>query len=187
MTPEGEVAVARTLDNNVAMDNDDNDGEDGEAPMAREEEEGEEAEEEERWYKLGRFRDALRSYADRLACIVEDKLRNGDKDNDNRNVASGDERLRRPSLLPIQSQPSSSPLNFIMDKLIPLFIFCYHYCQICGRASCPPPQRACGSCGGGGSGEWWQRPEKTRGEEKGDTHGRAQHIILHTFLYDRGK
>jgi hypothetical protein len=46
--------------------------------MAREEEEGEETEEEEQWYKSGRFTDALRSYADMLPCIVEDKLRNDD-------------------------------------------------------------------------------------------------------------
>jgi hypothetical protein len=44
MTPEGKNAVARTSDNNIAMDNDDNDGEGGEASMAREEEEGEEVE-----------------------------------------------------------------------------------------------------------------------------------------------
>jgi len=70
MTPEGKVAAARTSDNNIATDNDDNDGEGGEVSMARMEEEGQEVEEEEQWYKLGRFMDALRSYAARLMCIV---------------------------------------------------------------------------------------------------------------------
>ena len=97
-------------DNNVATDNDDGDGEGGEASSrarAEEEEEGEEeAVEEERRYKLGRFTDALRSYADRLSCIVEDELRDVDDDDDD-----GDDRRRRPSLLPTQSHPSSSSLT----------------------------------------------------------------------------
>ncbi len=66
----------------------------------------------------------LRSYADRLACFVEDKLHNNDKDNDNRDAASEDECCRQPLLLPIQSHPSSLPLKFIMDNLIQLFISC---------------------------------------------------------------
>jgi len=84
--------------------------------MAREEEEGEHAVEEERCYKLGRFMDALRSYAGGLSCIVKNKLRNDYDDNGNNNndhdkwdAGSGDERRRQPSLLPIlQSHPSSS-------------------------------------------------------------------------------
>ena len=99
MTPEGEVAVATTLSNNLVTENDDDDGEGGEASMAREEVEGEEAGEEERWYKLGRLTDALRSYANRLACIFEDKLHNNNNNNDNddgngdnQDGASGDKR-----------------------------------------------------------------------------------------------
>ena len=67
--------------------------------------------EEERRYKLGRFTDALRSYADRLSCIVEDELRDVDDDDDDRDAAFDDDRSRRPSLLPIQSHPSSSSLT----------------------------------------------------------------------------
>jgi hypothetical protein len=101
-------------DNNVATDNDDDDGEGGEASSRarEEEEEGEEdAVEEERRYKLGRFTDALRSYADRLSCIVEDELHDVDDDDDDRDAAFSDDRSRRPSLLPIQSHPSSSSLT----------------------------------------------------------------------------
>ena len=94
--------------------------------------------------KLGRFTDALRSYDGRLVCMVEDKLRNDDDDNDDDDwdAASDNEHHRRPSLLPIQSHLSSLSLNFfIMDNLIPLFIACLHYCQICGHAPCSPPSK----------------------------------------------
>jgi hypothetical protein len=101
MTPEGKVAAARMLDNTVTVDNDDDNGKGGEATMVKKEKEGEVAEKDEGWYKLGHFTDALRSYADRLECIVKDKLRNNDNDNDKWDVASGDERHHRPLLLPI--------------------------------------------------------------------------------------
>jgi hypothetical protein len=104
MTPDGKVAVARMLDNNVATDNyGDDDGEGGEASKVREEEEGEEAGEEEQRYKLGRFMDVLRSYANRLACITEDKLYDDDDDDDEDDwdAVSGGEHHHQPLLLPI--------------------------------------------------------------------------------------
>jgi hypothetical protein len=87
--------------------------------------------EEERRYKMGRFTGALRSYAERFVCIVEEELQGDDDDDDNddnddndREAASGDDRQRRLLLLPIPFHPLFSSLNSIMDNLIPLFISC---------------------------------------------------------------
>ena len=99
------------------------------------------------------------------------KLRNDDgnnDDDDDRDAASGDKRRCRPSLLLIQSHPLSLLLNFITDDLIPLFISCFYYCRICGRAPRFPPQQAHGGRGGGRSGKWWWWLAKKRGEEKGE-------------------
>ncbi len=63
---------------------------------------------------------------DEILChrlAVKEKLHNDDDDND-RDAASGDECRRRPLLLPIQSHLLSLSLNFIMDNLISLFIYC---------------------------------------------------------------
>ncbi len=103
----------------VATDNDDDDnGEGGEASKLREEEEGEEADEEEQRYKLGHFMVERRCYADRLACIIEDKLCNDDDDDDDNDwdAASGGEHRCRPSLLPIQSHLLFLSLNCIINN-----------------------------------------------------------------------
>ena len=71
----------------------------------------------------------LRSYADKLACIAKDKQRNDNNNddvvnNDDWDVASGDDCQGQPLLLQIQSHPSSSSLNSITDNLILLLISC---------------------------------------------------------------
>jgi hypothetical protein len=84
--------------------------------------------EEERRYKMGCFTGALKSYAERFVCIVEEELQGDDDEDDDddndRDAASGDDRQRRLLLLPIPFHPLFSSLNSIMDNLIPLYISC---------------------------------------------------------------